>query len=262
MKKWRAFPQLQPTKIPSFLLCRKTRRSLPSIHPSSMTNERPWLRVWLTYKFFKFGMMIGFDRRKFIDFFPFIKTKSQKHKGHLGSPVCLRGRERESRERKKKRGVSLDFVVFGFSICWFVFFCFFFCGCSVLGCGEGKLGFSLFSICLIISSFFWGKVFSFFGGDWGIRFWVVGLWVESATMNIMRRLKSIASGRTSISSDPVRYTFFFIIVVGEMCLFGCWENGRNQVGEEMIKFTVWGFWDLSGFWSSFLDEARYHFFCF
>jgi len=29
-------------------------------------------------------------------------------------------------------------------------------------------------------------------------------------MNMMRRLKSIASGRTSISSDPVRYAFSWV----------------------------------------------------
>lgn len=75
---------------------------------------------------------------------------------------------------------------------------------------------------------------------WDLR--VFRLWIElgtllgleeSITMNMMRRLKSIASGRTSISSDPVSLTsliyfpnqnfnfwtkfhFFFHLVVGKM----------------------------------------------
>lgn len=79
---------------------------------------------------------------------------------------------------------------------------------------------------------------------------------ESITMNMMRRLKSIASGRPSISSDPVSLTiniflFFvftsykvliFIIFGGSFIfcfffwlLFGCWENEKKNVDEEINK---------------------------
>lgn len=37
-------------------------------------------------------------------------------------------------------------------------------------------------------------------------------------MNVMRRLKSIASGRTSISSDPVSFWFLFLFVT--VCVYG------------------------------------------
>lgn len=52
-------------------------------------------------------------------------------------------------------------------------------------------------------------------------------------MNVMRRLKSIASGRTSISSDPVSSFFFgkeinlFFCVLWAYSLFGCLENGGS-----------------------------------
>lgn len=67
-----------------------------------MTNERPWLRVWLTYKFFKFGMMIGFDRRKFIDFFPFIKQKVKNIKA-TWEALSVYEEERENLGREKKK---------------------------------------------------------------------------------------------------------------------------------------------------------------
>jgi hypothetical protein len=44
---------------------------------------------------------------------------------------------------------------------------------------------------------------------------------------VMRRLKSIASGRTSISSDPVSISFLF-----SKSLFGCWENGGKGRGRK------------------------------
>jgi len=55
--------------------------------------------------------------------------------------------------------------------------------------------------------FFFGIFLDLFRGNLGF-----GLFVgeeRKETMNVMRRLKSIASGRTSISSDPVSLLVFF-----------------------------------------------------
>lgn len=114
----------------------------------------------------------------------------------------------------------------------------------------------------------WKKSRFFQVGFEGFRVWVVGSWVESATMNMMRRLKSIASGRTSISSDPVRYAFFFssktfffvliIILLGELFLLDKWKKlswGKNDL-INCFRFLgfVWNYWGccLSVFSSIFL----------
>ena len=69
------------------------------------------------------------------------------------------------------------------------------------------------SLCL----FFFNIFFIFFKGNLGL-----GLFVgekRKETMNVMRRLKSIASGRTSISSDPVSLNLFCFYFENS-CLLG------------------------------------------
>lgn len=72
-------------------------------------------------------------------------------------------------------------------------------------------------------------------------------------MNVMRRLKSIASGRTSISSDPVSLTsliyfpnqnFNFWTKFHFFFSFGCWENGHANVDHGVNMFVVLDYWEM------------------
>lgn len=64
------------------------------------------------------------------------------------------------------------------------------------GGGERKLG--ILSLSSVIFLIFWEE----------FRVWLNQ--IDETKMNMMRRLKSIASGRTSVSSEPVSVIYIYI----------------------------------------------------
>lgn len=109
-------------------------------------------------------------------------------------------RERQRELRAKREGAGILIFVFVFSVFNFL-----------LGRRgrERKLNLFLSLLLKPFFFFFWCWIRSFF------HFWSEeSIRVSfSETMNVMRRLKSIASGRTSISSDPVSFWLFIFCLL-------------------------------------------------
>lgn len=125
-------------------------------------------------------MMIGFDRRKFIDFFPFIKQKVKNIKA-TWEALSVYEEERENLGREKKKEGFRQILlcsVFQFADSFSSVFFLWLLGTGVWG---GKVGFLSFFYLFDYFFIFLGKSFQFFW--WGLRDQVLGCWVVSGISN-------------------------------------------------------------------------------